>query len=665
VKRLLAACFFCLITSGVAFAHGEHGNAAAPTGTSPVTVDGYQIEVLTFPAPLVAGKPGQVVVKVLRGATMEPVSGGNVAVGFGPMEAAGAAEAHSTHSAHAAMGGNAASLTQVSEVTYAGSYTLDTKPEKSGPHMARVALAALDGKTFSSPIVVDFHFDVATGRNFSPALIAAALAAVSVVFIGVGRTAARARGPREEGAPLDLLRLKWLDRFVRWRGFQPVFQIPVLVLTLLLAYLGFADVQDGAQNLATRLTWIIWWPGIIFTFVLVGRFWCVMCPFGALNEWTSKWAAPKRMFPKALRNLWLATFLFVLLTWFDEQLGIIRSPFMTASVIVLLATLAIVTGLFYQRRTFCRYLCPITGLQGLYSMISPIELRARDRSRCQTECHQECYRGGVHGDGCPMLEFPMQMERNTFCNFCFECVKSCPPGNLALKTRSFGRELWGGLRKLDEAYLAAALVGITSIVSAQMLAPWGEWVSTTARYLPLELRVMMRPVTYLAVTESALFFLLSLAVAPGLVWIAAWSAVRLSGEPRHGVKQTFITFAGMFIPIGLAMHLAHNASHLLAEAAGVFPALQRTLNRYTLFDFGAPNWQVAGASSEAIQWLQMALIITGLCVSLAAYERLSASWQRESGEGSRALIPFIAAAVFFTVINLVLLNQPMAMRHGM
>jgi len=338
---------------------------------------------------------------------------------------------------------------------------------------------------------------------------------------------------------------------------------------------------------------------------------------------------------------------------------------MTASVIVLLAVLAVVTGLFYQRRTFCRYICPITGLQGLYAMISPIEIRTGRKSLCQTECRQECYRGDARGAGCPMFEFPMQMEHNTFCNFCFECVKSCPPGNLALKTRSFGRELWGGLRKLDEAYLAAALVGITSVVSAQMLAPWGEWVSTTARYLPLELRVLMRPVTYLAVTESALFFLFSLAVAPAIVWFAACSAVRLSDDPRHGVKQTFIAFSGMFIPIGLAMHLAHNASHLLAEAAGVFPALQRTLNRYTPFDFGAPNWQVAGASSEAIQWLQTALIIIGLCVSLAAYERLSATWQREGGEGSRALIPFIAAALFFTVINLVLLNQPMAMRHGM
>ncbi|HEX2387010.1 MAG TPA: 4Fe-4S binding protein, partial [Candidatus Binatia bacterium] len=423
---------------------------------------------------------------------------------------------------------------------------------------------------------------------------------------------------------------------------------------------------DGAQNLATRLTWIIWWPAIIFTFILVGRFWCVMCPFGALNEWTAKWAAPKRMFPKPLRNLWLATFLFVLLTWSDEQLGIIRSPYMTASLIVLLAALAVVTGLFYQRRTFCRYLCPITGLQGLYSMISPVELRARNRSRCQTECHQECYRGGVHGDGCPMLEFPMMMERNTFCNFCFECVKSCAPGNLALKTRAFGRELWSGLRRHDEAYLAVALVGITSVVSAQMLAPWSEGISRIARYLPLDLRVLMRPVTYLALTESVVFFILALAAAPLAVLLAAWCAVKLSGDPERGVMPTFIAASGMFIPIGLAMHLAHNASHLLAEGAGVIPALKRALNEYTPLDFGAPNWQTTAlAAPEVIYALQTLLILAGLGLSLAAFERLSLGWQGGRAEGARALIPFAAVALIFTVINLILLNQPMAMRHGM
>ncbi|HEY2988157.1 MAG TPA: 4Fe-4S binding protein, partial [Candidatus Binatia bacterium] len=649
-----------------AFAHGEHGDAGPPAGASPVTVEGYQVELLTAPQPPRAGEKSRIIAKIARGDTMEAVSGGRVAISVAPVERSGSTAAHNGHAGHAMLG-TESSWIPVAEMTYAGSYTLERTLEKPGAYKVQVALAELDGKSFSRPIVIDFRLNAASSSSLSPALLFAAVAALGLALVGVGRAAARSRSSGDsEGAP-DLLRIRWLDRFVRWQGFQPVLQIPVLILTALLAFLGFADIQDDAKNLATRLTWIVWWPGIIFTFILVGRFWCVMCPFGALNEWTAKWAKPKRMFPKALRNLWLATFLFVLLTWFDEQLGIIRSPFMTASLIVLLASLAVVTGLFYQRRSFCRYLCPMTGLQGLYSMLSPVALRVKERSRCQTECHQDCYRGNGKSAGCPMFEFPMTMERNTYCNFCFECVKSCPPGNIALQTRPFGKELWSApTRRLDEAYLAVTLIGITSVVSAQMLGGWSEWVSRLARLIPLDLRVLMRPVTYLALTESAVFFILSLVLVPALVLAAAWAAAKMAGDGKRGVKETFVAMAGMFIPIGLAMHLAHNSSHLLAESSGIIPAVQRTLNRFTPFDLGAPVWEATPiASADAIHWLEMLLILAGLAVSLAAYERLSVKWHKQGAVSGSALIPFAAVALIFTVINLILLNQPMAMRHGM
>ncbi|HBA40959.1 MAG TPA: hypothetical protein DCZ05_14850, partial [Deltaproteobacteria bacterium] len=232
-----------------------------------------------------------------------------------------------------------------------------------------------------------------------------------------------------------------------------------------------------------------------------------------------------------LRNLWLATFFFVFLTWADEQLGIIRSPQMTAWLIIILGVIAFATGIIFQRRSFCRYLCPITGLQGLYSMVSPVELRSVDRSRCLKECHQDCYRGNEGGRGCPMFEFPMTMERNTYCNFCFECVKSCPPGNLTLRLRPFAKDLWAsGRRWLDESYLALVLVGITTIVTAQMLSGWGLWISRMARLIPLELRILMKPVTYLTFTESLIFIGGSLLLFPILGLLGGRSDGRRRGS---------------------------------------------------------------------------------------------------------------------------------------
>jgi hypothetical protein len=364
----------------------------------------------------------------------------------------------------------------------------------------------------------------------------------------------------------------------------------------------------------------------------------------------------------------LATFLFLLLTWADEQIGVIRSPQLTAWLIVTFTVFAIVTGILFQRRSFCHYLCPITGLLGLYSMVSPVEVRVGDRSQCQKNCHQDCYRGNEKGNGCPMFEFPMTVDRNTFCNVCFECVRTCPSRNLALRFRSFGRDLWAsGKRCFDESYLAIVMVGVTTIVTAQMLTAWGTWASGLAKLIPLSLRNLMRPVTYLTVTESVAFFLASLVLFPALGFLAAWLANRVSrDESKNNIQRTFTHLAYMFLPVGLAMHLAHNVSHLITEGPGVIPALQRTLAAYTSLYAGEPNWQVMPLiSSDTVYWLEVLLVLVGLVLSLVVGHRLATTFFGRGERTGKALIPFAVLSLLFTLVNLYLLNQPMGARHGM
>jgi hypothetical protein len=83
---MLIALF--LLSPASAFPHAEHGEAAPPAGTSPVSVSGFQVELLTSPQPLQAGKPSRIVAKVLRADTMEPATGGRVSIGVVPLEPA-------------------------------------------------------------------------------------------------------------------------------------------------------------------------------------------------------------------------------------------------------------------------------------------------------------------------------------------------------------------------------------------------------------------------------------------------------------------------------------------------------------------------------------------------------------------------------------------------
>jgi polyferredoxin len=665
---LVVAGHLFVIGAPAVFAHGDHGGAAPPEGgLSLVSFDGYQLELLTSPRPPQVGAENQIIIKILRDGSLEPVRNGKVQIGMVPVNVASDhGPKNPSHGQHSGADG-ALSLLPAPEVVWAGNYTSVHELQERGPHRVRVALVELDGRRFEPAALFDFHLNVAAGPGPSPGFLLLVIAVSAVGLGAVYWAVQRSRLSLEAGAPMNLLALPWLGRWVRSKWFQPSLQIPMLMLAVALTLIGLFDVQDGGKNLATKLTWILWWPAIIFTFIIVGRLWCVMCPIGALNDWAVKVARPTRMFPRILRNLWVATLLFVLLTWADEQLGVIRSPHMTAWLIVLLAIGAVVTGLFFQRRSFCRYLCPITGLQGLYSMVSPFELRAQAREQCLKECHQDCYRGSDRGSGCPMFEFPMTLDRNTYCNLCFECVKGCPPQNIVLRAHSFGKDLWASARRsLDESYLALALVGITTIVTAQMLSAWSGWISQLARLIPLSVRTLMKPVTYLTLTETVVFLGGSLVLFPLLGYLAARAAERLAGEERQGLKRTFVALGYMFIPVGLAMHLAHNVAHLLFEGPGIVPALQRTLSGYTPIAFGEPNWGPPPlASADVVYWLQVFLVLGGFVFSVLVGYRLAAASFGRVASGGRAFAPFILLALVFTLVNLFLLNQPMGMRHGM
>jgi hypothetical protein len=115
-----------------------------------------------------------------------------------------------------------------------------------------------------------------------------ALGAIAVAA-WLGGLALRNRYAPGGTGPLNLLDVPWLRRAVTSRAWHALLQAPVFLLMAVLVILGFADVADGSRNLASRLTWTLWWAGIIFTFVLAGRVWCVACPSGALNEWAAGW----------------------------------------------------------------------------------------------------------------------------------------------------------------------------------------------------------------------------------------------------------------------------------------------------------------------------------------------------------------------------------------
>jgi ferredoxin len=393
-----------------------------------------------------------------------------------------------------------------------------------------------------------------------------------------------------------------------------------------------------------------------------------MCPVGAVSEWTSRIFKPRRLFPVTLRNLWLANFMFVLLTWLDIQIGVVRNPVVTGSILIGISALAIGIGMFFQRRSFCRYLCPIGGLIGIYAMFSAVELRSRDFEVCRSHKRKDCYLGNQNGYGCPMFEVIPKMDSNNLCNFCGECIKSCPKDNITISVRAFFKDAWTTRKKsLDESALAVVLLGVSIFVTGDMLEPWAAWMESAMRIFPAQLLGIKYQYTVEVMTKSILYFSISLLLIPGLILLAAAVSNRLVGMRNHkGLKQTFITFGYMFIPIGISMHLAHNAGHLLNESGGIIPALQRVLNQYTSFYAGEPNWGLAVSpliNPALLNWVQMGFFLIFYVFALYAGYRLAIQNFRDHDTAFKAVVPMLAVSLVLMVLNVYLLNLPMAPRH--
>jgi hypothetical protein len=155
-------------------------------------------------------------------------------------------------------------------------------------------------------------------------------------------------------------------------------------------------------------------------------------------------------------------------------------------------------------------------------------------------------------------------------------------------------------------------------------------------------------------------------MVPLLGFVAAWVSNRLASGSESKTRIVWIRFACIFIPVGLAMHLAHNFSHILLEGNSIVPALQRALNLFSPLSLGEPVWKISPlASPDVVSFLQMFFVLTGLVLSITAGYRLAWNYVDTERISAKVLIPFIIVAFSLTASNLYLLAQPMGARYGM
>lgn len=443
----------------------------------------------------------------------------------------------------------------------------------------------------------------------------------------------------------NLLDNKVIKAFLKSPWFPGIVQIPVLAVFSLIVFELVAGPGSAHENFGTAGTWVIWWPLIPIIFLLLGRFWCAVCPFATISDWVQKFVGNNRPVPKFLRKygIWIIDIFFILITWADHTFGIVENPRGSGVLLLLITTGVIASGAFFERRTWCRYLCFLGGLSGNYARSGSLELRATPK-KCAKCTAQSCFKGNENVAGCPMFEFPRAMDSMARCNLCANCIKTCPNDSIQLNTRIPSKGLWFIRKpKFEESFLAIVIMGIVFVQNITMLEVWKKMLASLESFVGTDNYFVTFTIT----------FLIAMAIPVLALFGASWWAKVGNGR---GVIDNFARFGYALIPLDLAGHIAHNLFHLLAEGKSfVFTFL-------ALFGVETHGQSAALVSNSTIQILQFVLIGLGTFGSAYAAYRIAKSNFAGEGKTVSSFLPFAVLSVILGMVNVYLFILPMAMR---
>lgn len=455
----------------------------------------------------------------------------------------------------------------------------------------------------------------------------------------------------------DILRLPVIGRILKHRRGRLLFQLPLLLIALLLIYDGFTGPRLAPQNLATVSVWIHYRGFVILALLLFGNLFCMSCPFTIPRTIALRVSRGGRRWPRRLRNKWLAVGAFVAFLFIYEWWDLWAGPSATAWLIIAYFVGAFALEAIFAESPFCKYVCPLGTFNFVASTISPTQITVHNPETCRTCPGKECVNGQPYVLGCGTELFPPTVRSNMDCIYCLDCARACPYDNVALAVRSPGRELadsraWP--RRWDVGFLVMVFAFAAVSNAFGMVPPFYElqvWLAAT-------LRIRQEAILLLLI-----FTTLNL-VLPAVVGLSAAKLSQVLSGKAEPLRLTFSRFVPAFVPLAFATWLAHYGFHFATGALTIIPVLQNFLLDHGLDWLGSePNWFLGPILPGTwILPLQTVIVLAGFTGSLFLGRRLSERDYESPSTGIRALIPWLIVFLGLALAALAMFNLPMEMR---
>ena len=425
---------------------------------------------------------------------------------------------------------------------------------------------------------------------------------------------------------------------------------------LLIVVPAFLPMPEAGARLWNNVTlfaqfafWGCWWPLVLVSLIVVGRGWCgLFCPDGSLTEAVSAHGRGLAV-PRWLTWQGWPFVAFAGTTIYGQMVSVMHYP---KPLLVLLGGstgAAIVTGYLYGRnkRVWCRYLCPVTGLFGLLAKLAPLHFRVdldawmrwtkpRGTSPARVDC-------------AALVPIPT-MRGGSLCHMCGRC--SGFRGAVTLARRSPNHEIVhvaaGAPRPWETALIVFGLLGgaagalhwRSSALYASVRQVSAAWLQAHGFAWPLEPMLpwwiltnypgradMPTPldgaalVGYIAACSLVVGGTVGLGLMAATRLLGAWSSARF-----HHLAQSLVPVAGCGILLGLSAQTVTllRGAGLALDFVGVIRAgLLAGASAWSLL----LAWQITGIHTAASLRRVASMLPLGLAVAVAAAGWAALFWR--------------------------------------
>ena len=229
-----------------------------------------------------------------------------------------------------------------------------------------------------------------------------------------------------------------------------------------------AHIWDNLRLFAQFCFWGLWWPGVMIATVTLGRVWCgVFCPEGFISERVSRYGRGKAL-PRWLKWPGWPFVAFVCTTVYGQLVSVYEYPQAALLVLGGSTVAAVVIGLLYgrEKRIWCRYLCPASGVFAVLAKIAPMHYKV-DRAAWDR------YQGEFEPVNCAPLVDVRRMTSAGECHACGRCAGQRDAVSLSWRS-PFGEVLdpYNEAKTADAITLLFGVLGVATAAFQWTVSPW-------------------------------------------------------------------------------------------------------------------------------------------------------------------------------------------------